>query len=113
MKRVVGVASLDADGFGRAEFSNYGWWVDASTVGENVISSFFNFDGPVGGFPHTRRLHRLRGVERHLVRRTTGCGCHRGPRRGPRRFRLSAAAAEILDPTDHPSMPDLGVLVEP
>ena len=51
MKRVVAVASLDAKGVDRAEFSNYGWWVDACTVGQDVVSSFFSFDGPVGSSP--------------------------------------------------------------
>lgn len=49
---VVGVAALDAHGRDRAEFSNYGDWVDACAVGEDVHSSFVTFDGPqppVGG----------------------------------------------------------------
>ena len=45
MKRVIAVGSLDTDGHDRAPFSNYGWWVDACTMGDKIVSSFFTFDG--------------------------------------------------------------------
>lgn len=48
LKDVLAVAALakahGADGPERASFSNYGWWVDASTVGEDVASSFLTVD---------------------------------------------------------------------
>lgn len=46
---VVGVGALDSGGTDRAEFSNYGSWVDACAVGEDVHSSFVTFDGPTAG----------------------------------------------------------------
>lgn len=112
MKRVVAVASLDATGFGRAEFSNYGWWVDASTVGENVISSFFTFDGPVGASstPEDFTGYAAWSGTSFAAPRVAGAIAARAAAQG---VSASAAAAEILDPTEHPSMPDLGVLVEP
>jgi subtilisin family serine protease len=38
-KRVVAVGALSSDGT-PAAFSNRGWWVDASTVGEGLVSTF-------------------------------------------------------------------------
>jgi thermitase len=38
-KRVVAVGALSADG-SPAAFSNRGWWIDASTVGEGLVSTF-------------------------------------------------------------------------
>lgn len=46
VKRVLAVGALDPTGTRRAEFSNYGWWVDACAVGEDVHSTFVRFDGP-------------------------------------------------------------------
>lgn len=43
---VLAVGALDANGDGRAAFSNHGAWVDACAVGENVTSAFVTFDGP-------------------------------------------------------------------
>lgn len=42
-KDVRGVGSLGRDG-NRAEFSNYGYWVDACATGENLVSSFASVD---------------------------------------------------------------------
>ena len=42
---VVAVGALAADGSARAHFSNYGAWVDACAVGEDVTSSFVTWDG--------------------------------------------------------------------
>ena len=41
---VVGVGALDEEGFA-APFTNYGPWVRASTLGIDVVSSFFRWDG--------------------------------------------------------------------
>lgn len=45
LKRVIAVAALDQAGTGKAGFSNYGWWVDACAIGEDVVSTFVKFDG--------------------------------------------------------------------
>lgn len=43
-KQVVSVGALTAEGE-RACFSNFGWWVDACSVGVDVESSFVRFEG--------------------------------------------------------------------
>ncbi|MGH9246633.1 MAG: S8 family peptidase [Acidimicrobiales bacterium] len=43
MKAVIGVAACD-DQDNRADYSNFGWWVDARAVGEHV-STFFDLPG--------------------------------------------------------------------
>jgi subtilisin family serine protease len=112
MKRVVAVASLDAAGVERAEFSNYGWWVDASTVGENVVSSFFTFDGAVSGSPSPEDFtgYATWSGTSFAAPRVAAAIAARAAAHG---VTAVTAAAELLDPTDHASMPDLGVLVEP
>jgi hypothetical protein len=47
LKGVIGVAALDADRASKAEFSNFGPWVDAAAPGQDVDSSFLDWDGPV------------------------------------------------------------------
>ncbi len=42
-KRVLAVGATDASGR-PAEFSNYGWWVDAATHGVDVVSTYLEFD---------------------------------------------------------------------
>ena len=112
LKRVVAVASLDAKGLDRAEFSNYGWWVDACTIGEGVVSSFFNFDGPVGSSPAPEDFTGFAtwSGTSFAAPRVAAAIAARAARRD---VRAAVAAGELLDPTDHPFMPDLGVLVEP
>jgi subtilisin family serine protease len=44
LKRVIAVGALDRSGKARAPFSNHGWWVDCSTPGVDVLSSFVEFD---------------------------------------------------------------------
>jgi subtilisin family serine protease len=112
MKRVVAVASLDATGTDRAEFSNYGWWVDACTVGQDVVSSFFSFDGTVGSSPTAEDFTgyaKWSGTS-FAAPRVAAAVAARAAAHG---IPAAAAAAELLDPSDHPSMPDLGVLVDP
>ena len=48
MEEVIGVAALDPDGLTRAIWSNYGDWVDCSSVGVGIISTFVE-----GYEPHT------------------------------------------------------------
>jgi subtilisin family serine protease len=112
LKRVVAVASLDATGVDRAEFSNYGWWVDACTVGESVLSSFFNFDGPVGSSatPEDFTGYATWSGTSFAAPRVAAAVAARAAARG---VPAAVAAAELLDPSNHPSMPDLGVLVDP
>jgi subtilisin family serine protease len=111
LKRVVAVASLDASGADRAEFSNYGWWVDACTVGEDVVSSFFNFDGPVGSSPTPEDFtgYATWSGTSFAAPRVAAAVAARAAARG---VPAAVAAAELLDPSNHPSMPDLGVLVD-
>jgi subtilisin family serine protease len=42
LKHVIAVGAVENDGtaWRRADFSNHGWWVDACTVGADVVSSF-------------------------------------------------------------------------
>jgi subtilisin family serine protease len=112
LKRVVAVGSLDAKGVDRAEFSNYGWWVDACTVGQNVVSSFFSFDGPVGSSPTPEDFTGYAmwsGTSFAAPRVAAAIAARAASRDVP----AATAAAELLDPAEHPSMPDLGVLVDP
>jgi len=46
---VVGVASTDRRGTGRAWFSNWGHWCDCCARGAYVYSTFVHWDGPVEG----------------------------------------------------------------
>ncbi|MCI0688343.1 MAG: S8/S53 family peptidase [Sporichthyaceae bacterium] len=46
IKRSIAVGALNTSGACRAPFSNFGWWVDACAVGEDVHSTFIHFDGP-------------------------------------------------------------------
>ncbi|HTP18933.1 MAG TPA: S8/S53 family peptidase [Solirubrobacteraceae bacterium] len=50
---VIGVASTNRRGDGRAWFSNWGNWCDCCTRGEYVYSTFVYWDGPVEGDPLT------------------------------------------------------------
>jgi subtilisin family serine protease len=40
---VHGVGALNVTGRRRAQFSNYGWWVDACAVGEDVAGPFLTY----------------------------------------------------------------------
>ncbi len=48
---VIGVASSNRRGNRRAWFSNWGPWCDCCTRGEDVYSTFINWDGPIEGEP--------------------------------------------------------------
>ncbi len=115
MKRVIGVGSLDASGHDRASFSNYGWWVDACTVGDQVVSSFFTFDGrsPQGrGGPAVTESFdgyaRWSGTS-FAAPRVAAAIAHAAAAGG---VTSAQAAAELLDPAARPAMPDLGVFVD-
>jgi len=46
MKGVVAVGALDPSG-NRTEFSNWGWWVDCATLGEDVLGPYADTDEAV------------------------------------------------------------------
>jgi subtilisin family serine protease len=109
LKRVVAVASLDAEGRDRAEFSNYGWWVDACTLGERVASSFLSYDGPAAdGNEHFSGFASWSGTS-FAAPRVAGAIAARSAALG---ISPAQATADLLDPRDRPSMPDLGVLID-
>lgn len=54
---VIGVASTNRRGNRRAWFSNWGQWCDCCTRGEDVYSTFINWDGPIEGEPLTDIEH--------------------------------------------------------
>jgi subtilisin family serine protease len=109
LKRVIAVGSLDADGLDKATFSNYGWWVDACTMGDQVVSSFFTFDseGPTGD-------ERFNGYATwsgtsFAAPRVAGAIAARAAAQDISTLR---AAAELLNAATNRSMPDLGVLID-
>jgi hypothetical protein len=60
---VIGVASTNRRGNGRAWFSNWGKWCDCCARGEYVLSIFVDWDGPVEGeSPH--EIEHFRGWAR-------------------------------------------------
>jgi subtilisin family serine protease len=110
LKHVIAVAALD--GTDRAEFSNYGWWVDACAPGVDVMSCFVRFDGP---------RPRVRGIDPDAFR---GYAAWSGtsfaaPAVAGEIARLAAAehlpapaaADRLLDPARHRALPDLGVIL--
>jgi subtilisin family serine protease len=57
-KRVIGVGALDSPAYGGtgggtsdqtppADYSNFGWWVDAWAIGDRVSTFFLDWDDPV------------------------------------------------------------------
>jgi subtilisin family serine protease len=109
LKRVIAVGALDANGLDRASFSNYGWWVDACTMGDQVVSSFFTFDGlgPEGN--ESFNGYATWSGTSFAAPRVAGAIAARISEHG-----ISAhhAASDLLDAGRHRSMPDLGVLVD-
>jgi subtilisin family serine protease len=109
LKGVIAVGSLDATGTDRASFSNYGWWVDACTIGEHVLSSFFSFDGlgPAGEekFDGYATWSGTSFAAPHVAATIAARAAHDG-------VDARRAAAELLDSSRHRSMPDLGVFVD-
>lgn len=108
-KRVIAVGALDADGLDRAPFSNYGWWVDACAPGDQIVSSFFSFDGLGPEGPEKFEGYARWSGTSFAAPRVAGAIAARAGELG-----ISAlqASADLLDSTTHPSMPDLGVFIE-
>jgi subtilisin family serine protease len=77
-----------------------------------IFSSFFNFDGPVGSSPTAEDFtgYATWSGTSFAAPRVAAAIAARAAAHG---LPTATAAAELLDPTDHPSMPDLGVLVDP
>jgi subtilisin family serine protease len=109
LKDVVAVAALAAqdgpDGPARADFSNYGWWVDAAARGENVASTFLSHGQQSG--------RRFRGYATW-----SGTSFAAPVVAGSIASLMSAkdmsardAVGELLDPAAGIRLPDLGVVV--
>lgn len=109
LKRVIAVGSLDAQGHDRATFSNYGPWVDACTIGDKVVSSFFTFDetGPSGA-ESFNGFATWSGTSFAAPRVAGAIAAKVASDDIP----PARAAATLLDPGVNRSMPDLGVLID-
>lgn len=113
MKRVIGVGALNAAGSDRADFSNYGWWVDACAVGEGVTSTFVTFNGPQrpsGDYDPDRFVGYARwsGTSFAAPRFAAAIAARVTAKSEP----ASHAADALLDPTGRRSFPDLGVALD-
>jgi subtilisin family serine protease len=109
LKRVIAVGSLDAEGDDRADFSNYGWWVDACTLGDKVTSSFFRYtDHAPSGDEQFTGYASWSGTS-FAAPRIAGAIAAKAAADGSS---AAAAASALIDPNTAPSMPDLGVLVD-
>jgi hypothetical protein len=108
LKRVIAVGSLDESGTDRAPFSNYGWWVDACTSGDRVVSSYFTFTGPTADGPREFDGYATWSGTSFAAPRLAGA-IAAGVATG-----LSApdAAAQLLEAPGRRYLPDLGVMVD-
>jgi subtilisin family serine protease len=109
MKRVTAVGSLDAAGLDRAPFSNYGWWVDACAVGDQVESSFFTYDGLGPDGDESFNGYAIWSGTSFAAPRVAGVIAAKAAAQD---IPAAQAAAELLDPSRHDSLPDLGVFVD-
>jgi len=109
LKNVTAVASLDATGTDRASFSNYGWWVDACTSGDHVVSSFFSSAGLGPDGDETFNGYATWSGTSFAAPRVAAVIAASAAQHG---VSATVAAADLLDPSRHRSMPDLGVFVD-
>ncbi len=109
LKRIIAVGSLDTTGTDRASFSNYGSWVDACTLGESIVSSFFRFDSEAAAGTNDFTGYATWSGTSFAAPRVAGAIAALAARKG---YSASEAAAELLDSASHTSVPDLGVLVD-
>jgi subtilisin family serine protease len=106
LKNCVAVGALEGDGERKAEFSNHGWWVDACTVGADVIGPFINDKTPDGrvfdGFAQwsgtSFAAPKVAGAIAGLA--------------AARPFTAVEAADSLLDTATRPKRHDFGVVVE-
>ncbi len=112
LKSVISVAALDANGNDRAWFSNYGWWVDACAVGEDVESSFLRFDGPVpevdGIDPDEFHDYASWSGTSFAAPHVAGAIARRSAQED---IPAALATDRVLDPATQLTRPDLGVIV--
>jgi subtilisin family serine protease len=105
LKGCVAVASLETDER-RAEYSNHGWWVDACSVGTNVVGPFITDTTPDGrrfnGYAQwsgtSFAAPRVAGAIADLI-----CS---------KQMTATDAMDFLLDPATRPAQPDFGVVVE-
>ncbi len=102
LKPVIGVAALDGDD--RAWFSNYGWWVDASAPGVDVVSSFVRFSGPRSAFDGYATWSGTSFAAPAVAGMIAGVAAREG-------VDAAAAADRVLDPAGRRTLPDLGVII--
>lgn len=112
LKSVIGVGALDASGDRPATFTNRGWWVDACAPGEDVTSSYLWFNGPEGqGGPHDPDLFlgyaQWSGTS-FATAQVSGAVAAICAKTGTD---AADAARQLLDPSRHPYMRDLGIAV--
>jgi subtilisin family serine protease len=102
LKNCVAVGALEGDGERPAEFSNHGWWVDASTVGANVSGPFLNDGRDFFGFAQwsgtSFAAPRVAGAIAGFA--------------ASKHLSALEAAESLLDPASRPRHPDFGVVVE-
>jgi subtilisin family serine protease len=106
LKSCVAVGALESDGERRAEFSNHGWWVDACSVGADVIGPFINDKTPDGrvfeGFAQwsgtSFAAPKVAGAIAGLAAATP--------------YTAAEAADSLLDTATRPKQHDFGVVVE-
>jgi len=105
LKNCIAVAALETDDR-RAEYSNHGWWVDACSVGSDVIGPFITdttpdgrkFDGYAKWSGTSFAAPRVAGAIANLV--------------GTKQMSATEAMDLLLDPATRPAQPDFGVVVE-
>ena len=112
LESALAVAALGAHGEERAAFSNYGQWVDACAVGEDLCSSFVHFDGAAPA------IHRADPDDFDGYARWSGTSFAAPAVAGEIAARREAAgttaaeaAATLLDPSSTQCLPGLGAVV--
>jgi hypothetical protein len=129
-KRVIAVGAVERDAgssrWKRAEYSNYGWWVDACAPGTDVVSTFFHYRGPVipvdndtdadecgasaspGGFLSFDGKATWSGTSFAVPMVAAAIASRIGEGASGRE-----AIAAVIEAPDLPALPDLGTLVIP